>query len=76
MATTFTEVVPVETKSFLKSLSSYILKSNPANEESERSNTKLLFLTTSIGGSIKDNWCSDPPIDTIFTTFGGTEVES
>ena len=55
MVTTFVEVVPVETKSFLKSLSSYILKSNPANEESERSKTKLLFLSTSIGGSIKDN---------------------
>ena len=61
---------------FLKSLSWYILKSNPTKEESERSNFKLLFLTTSIGGSIKDNWCWDPPIETMFTTFGGIILES
>ena len=74
--TMFIFVVPVETKSFLNSLSWYILKSNPASEGSERSNFKLLFLTTSIGGSINDNWWSDPPVDNMFTTFGGISLES
>ena len=35
------------------------------------SNTKLLSLTTFIGGLINDNWCSEPPIDTILTILGG-----
>ena len=64
-------VLPVETKSLLKSSSWYILKSKSDNEESDISNTKLLSLTTFMGGLINDNWCSEPPIDTILTILGG-----
>ena len=48
-------VVPVDTNSFLKSLSWYILKSNPSSDECPTPKTKLLFLITFILGLISEN---------------------
>ena len=48
-------VVPVDTNSFLNSLSVNNLNLNPSSDEWPTPKTKLLFLITSIFGLIKEN---------------------
>ena len=46
------------------------MNSYPVNEESERSKTKLLFLTDCILGLINDIDCVIPPVDPIPVIVG------
>ena len=64
------DVLLSDINSFLYSLSWYNLKSYPDNEESEISNTKLLFLTEIIWGFIRDIDCVKPPVEPIPVILG------
>ena len=68
-------VVPVDTNSFLNSLSVNNLNLNPSSDEWPTPKTKLSFLTILILGLINENWCV-PPVEDNSIIFIGISITS